>query len=180
MLITHIFFFLKHSSKYISIKCICVITWWMSASNMDSIPPTSTLSDTLKGVRKYLPKGESFPKPGSHTHPRTYTLTSKVCVFSFPSYILGFSIVFLLLGLACLLASWNRCMFWQKLLVQKSWEIFVFRSSLLPFAPTSNLSAILFSAFSLWVMAITLPGTFGSGSGQPTWQLGRRFILDQV
>lgn len=113
MLITHIFFFLKHSSKYISIKCICVITWWMSASNMDSIPPTSTLSDTLKGVRKYLPKGESFPKPGSHTHPRTYTLTSKVCVFSFPSYILGFSIVFLLLGLACLLARWNRCMFWR-------------------------------------------------------------------
>lgn len=103
------FFFIKHSSKYITVKYICVITWWRSASSVDSVCfvlalPTNTLSDTLKGAYKYLLKDASFPKPCSHTHPSHIHLPAKMCVSSFPTYISGFSIVFLLPRLAHVLA----------------------------------------------------------------------------
>lgn len=73
--------------------------------------PTSTFSDTLKGVSEYLLKSENpdlSPNPALTLLPGHIHLAAKTCVSSFPSYILGLSIVLLLPSPVCFLTSYNR------------------------------------------------------------------------
>lgn len=75
---------MKDSLKCKNIKYICVITWWMSASSMDSSAFSVPANEHTHWYIKRHPwifieewKSWSLPKACSHAPPRPYTLTGK-------------------------------------------------------------------------------------------------------